>query len=131
MLAHLNKEPGWHAAARLLSQSRAAERPLLMCAVNVAEVRYRMWRKGGLPAAVAACDSIKSIGIALVPVDEDLAFAAADLKADTPVAFADCFAAALARLNDAEVATGDPEFRKFGDRVKVLWLGDPDGAGDS
>jgi ribonuclease VapC len=39
-----------------------------------------------------------------------------------PIAYADCFAAALGIRKNAKVITGDPEFRRFGERVKIEWL---------
>lgn len=45
------------------------------------------------------------------------------LKAKYPVAYADCFAAALATEKDARIVTGDPEFKKMEGEVKIEWLG--------
>jgi predicted nucleic acid-binding protein len=36
--------------------------------------------------------------------------------------YADCFAAALAKLRKAELVTGDKEFRQIEDEVKIQWL---------
>jgi len=36
------------------------------------------------------------------------------LKASKKMAYADCFAAALAKLRNVEVVTGDPEFKEVG-----------------
>jgi predicted nucleic acid-binding protein len=38
------------------------------------------------------------------------------------MSYADCFAAALAKLKKAELVTGDKEFRQVDGDVKVLWL---------
>ena len=38
------------------------------------------------------------------------------------MAYADCFAAALAKLRGLEVVTGDPEFKAVEKEVKVAWL---------
>ena len=123
VIAHLGEDSQGDRVEMLLSEWHDSGRAVLITAVNFGEVRYYLRRRVGAHAAESTASIIRAMGIELVPVDEVLAAEAADLKADTPVAFADCFAAALARLRDAEVATGDPEFRKFGDRVKVLWLG--------
>ncbi|MFZ6006443.1 MAG: PIN domain-containing protein [Nitrospirota bacterium] len=47
---------------------------------------------------------------------------AAKLKAQHPVAYADCFAAALGIIKNATVVTGDPEFKRCGKRVKIEWV---------
>lgn len=39
------------------------------------------------------------------------------------MSYADCFAAALARKRQAELVTGDPEFREVEDEIKVVWIG--------
>jgi predicted nucleic acid-binding protein len=131
LMAYFAREPEGRRVWELIREGRQGLHTLLVSVVNLGEVRYRIRRLRGPDAAEAACRIVSALGIEVVQVGQESAFAAADLKADTPVAFADCFAAALARLRDGQVATGDPEFRKFGDRVKVLWLGDPHGAGDS
>jgi hypothetical protein len=38
------------------------------------------------------------------------------------MAYADCFAVALARLKRAELYTGDPGFRVVEKEIKVVWL---------
>ena len=49
--------------------------------------------------------------------------AAAHLKARTPIAYADCFAAALAIFQEAILVTGDPEFNKIKSaELKIEWL---------
>ena len=39
------------------------------------------------------------------------------------MAYADCFAAALAKSRNAELLTGDPEFKVVEKEIKVQWLG--------
>ena len=38
------------------------------------------------------------------------------------MSYADCFAAALAKLRKAELVTGDKEFKQVEGEVKVLWI---------
>ena len=38
------------------------------------------------------------------------------------MSYADCFAAALAKINNAELITGDREFKEVEGEVKVVWL---------
>ena len=51
-----------------------------------------------------------------------LTILAAKFKAQYPIAYADCFAAALAFQRKAVVVTGDPEFRKLSDRISIEWV---------
>jgi predicted nucleic acid-binding protein len=38
------------------------------------------------------------------------------------MSLADCFAAALAKREKAEIYTGDPEFRAVAREIKVVWF---------
>ena len=49
--------------------------------------------------------------------------AAAHLKANHSISYADAFAAGLAQEFDAALVTGDPEFRGLGRSLRVAWLG--------
>ena len=53
--------------------------------------------------------------------------AAAHLKTDCPIAYADCFAAALSQIKKATLVTGDPEFRKVKPdlNLQIHWLANP------
>jgi predicted nucleic acid-binding protein len=60
-----------------------------------------------------------------VPVDADdleLVRQAAAFKATWKMSYADCFAAALAKIKNAELVTGDREFKQLARDVKIHWL---------
>jgi predicted nucleic acid-binding protein len=63
-----------------------------------------------------------NLGIEVVEADWEITKQAALLKTKGKLAYADCFAAALAKLRKAEVVTGDPEFKQIEGEVKVLWV---------
>ncbi len=48
--------------------------------------------------------------------------AAAHLRTNHPIAYADAFAAALAQEFNAVLITGDPEFRALGGAAAIEWL---------
>jgi len=52
-----------------------------------------------------------------------LARQAALFKSGKRISYADCFAAALAKLRRAELVTGDPDFKQVEGEVKILWIG--------
>jgi ribonuclease VapC len=68
--------------------------------------------------------AIAALPIDIVGVGDDLALArqAAIYKATHKMAYADCFAAALAKSKNAELLTGDPEFKEVEREIKVSWL---------
>jgi predicted nucleic acid-binding protein len=60
--------------------------------------------------------------ISLIPADLELAKQAAIFKASKRMSYADCFAAALAKIRRVGLVTGDPEFKQVEAEVKILWL---------
>jgi predicted nucleic acid-binding protein len=65
---------------------------------------------------------LANLPIEWVDADRTLTREAARFKVDGGLAYADCFAAALAQQEEGEVLTGDPEFETIADRVDVRWL---------
>jgi predicted nucleic acid-binding protein len=47
---------------------------------------------------------------------------AAQFKVKGKMSFADCFAAALAKENKADLVTGDQEFKQVEGEVKIHWM---------
>ena len=58
----------------------------------------------------------------IVDADRSLTFAAAHVKANHTLAYADAFAVALAREMGGQLVTGDPEFRLVESLVSVRWI---------
>jgi len=65
---------------------------------------------------------IEGLGIKIVEVDWALTRQAAAFKANGNISYADCFAAALAKLEKAELVTGDQEFKALGGEIKIAWV---------
>jgi uncharacterized protein len=124
LIAFFEDEPAAHDVEKLLNQAVAEKHHLLMSAVNWGEVYYSTMRAVSEDAAERQAREIAALPIDIVGVSEDLALArqAAIFKAKHKMAYADCFAAALAKINNAEVVTGDPEFKQVESEVKVAWL---------
>lgn len=59
-----------------------------------------------------------------MPVETDLHLVrqAAVFKASGKLAYADAFAAALAKLRNAELITGDADFRAVESEIRIGWL---------
>jgi len=66
--------------------------------------------------------TVRALPITLSPVTEDRIFAAARLKAEHSMSYADAFAAALAQELGAALVTGDPEFKSVEPTLRVMWL---------
>ena len=66
--------------------------------------------------------SITKPPITFMKADNNPTREAARVKATKRMAYADCFAVALARLKKAEIYTGDREFKAVEKDIKVVWL---------
>ncbi|MGH9510232.1 MAG: type II toxin-antitoxin system VapC family toxin [Terriglobales bacterium] len=122
VLAFCQGESGARTVEKLLLDSHSGRVALLMSVVNWGEVYYALAHKQGRQAADAWLQDFDRLPVELVGVDREMAFAAAELKAKRRLPYADSFAAALAKLRNATVVTGDPEFERTEPEVAILWL---------
>ncbi|MBM4038806.1 MAG: type II toxin-antitoxin system VapC family toxin [Planctomycetes bacterium] len=122
LMAYLEGEPAGSKVKALLAEAQGVPGALLASAVNMAEVWYSTARTRGWQEADAIVQGLTELGVEVVPADWALARQAAQFKVGHKLSIADCFAAALAKLRDIEVVTGDPEFHELESQVKILWL---------
>jgi predicted nucleic acid-binding protein len=122
LLCYLEQEPGFEKVIELFEKAVESSRPLLMCIVNWGEVYYQVARRFGDAKAQEVESLIQTFPITLVEANKELTREAARIKATKHMAYADCFAVALARLKKAELYTGDPEFKMVEKDIKVVWL---------
>lgn len=123
VLALFFDEPGADQVEEILHEAAIADRPVLITAVNWAEVLYRMKRKRGNEGVESAKRFEATMPIDIAPVDRALAEIAAEFKAAHKMSLADGFAAALAKQKKAEFITGDQEFKAVeGELKKIRWL---------
>ncbi len=124
LLAFFEDEPAAEEVERLLLKATQGAHHLLLCVVNWGEVYYNTLRRSSPAAAEQKAREIAAMPIELVPVEADLHLVrqAAQYKASGKLAYADAFAAALARLRNAELVTGDQDFKTVADEIKISWL---------
>lgn len=124
LMALLNDEPEAPEVERLLAKAAEKEQKFLLCAVNWGEIYYSVARAEGEAAADRQAGLLTQLPIEIVGVAADLQLVreAARLKAAHPMSYADCFAAALAKVTDAELVTGDPEFKRVSKEIRIHWL---------
>jgi ribonuclease VapC len=122
LLCYLEEEAGCQKIIHLFEKATELSEPLLMSVINWGEVYYQVARRYGEPQAREIERMIQSFPIAVIDADRELTREAARLKAGKRLAYADCFAAALAKIKKAELYTGDPEFKAVEKEVKVIWL---------
>jgi predicted nucleic acid-binding protein len=120
-----NDEPGADEVERILLKAESGSPKLLMSVVNWGEIYYSILRGASQEIAETKAHEIAGMQIELVPVDADdleLVRQAAAFKATRKMSYADCFAAALAKIKNAELVTGDREFKQLARDVKIHWL---------
>ncbi len=122
VLVFLFKQKGHEKVLSLLEKAAEADKKVLIAAPNWAEVRYMVQRKSGASTWNETRTKLLGLPIEVVPVDQDLAEIAGEFKASRKMSLADCFAAALAKDRNADVYTGDPEFRGVEKEVKIVWM---------
>lgn len=122
LLVFLEKENGYSKVQDCLYDAMNQDEPLLMTMVNWGEVYYIVLRECGIEKVEQIELLVHALPIELVPVDRILAQEAARIKAFKKMSYADCFAAALTKINSGMLITGDPEFKAVSDEIEIMWL---------
>ncbi len=99
----------------LIHRAALDRHKLLMSVVNWGEIYYNTMRETSQGEAESRIKEIASLPIEIVGIGDDLKMTrqAAIYKTTYRVAYADAFAAALAKERRAELVTGDPEFKSL------------------
>ena len=122
LLKLLRDEPGAETVAQILEKAGQRDQPVHMTEVNYAEVQYIVRRKDGEAAWQTIARELVAAPIQFHIADRVLADRAADFKTRYKISLADAFAAALAKIKNAELVTGDREFKQLARDVKIHWL---------
>lgn len=105
----------------LIRQARRGEVELWLTSVNAGEIVYGVERSLGRAAGEDVLQDIQA-WTHIVAADLELALRAGWLKLRGGISYADCFAAALAHRDGLPLITGDPEFRRVEDVIRIVWL---------
>lgn len=103
VIALLEDEPAAGRVARLISGPT-----VVVSWINLGEVLYISTRRHGAQAARRAVADLARAFSAEIP-DEEMVIAAALVKAEHTISYADCFAVATAERHRAPLLTGDPD----------------------
>jgi len=125
LMVLFNDEPGAEEVAKILIKAESGNPKLLMSVLTWGDIYYSILRGASQEIADAKAHEIAGMQIELVPVDADdleLVRQAAAFKATRKMSYADCFAAALAKIKNAELVTGDRKFKQLARDVKIHWL---------
>ena len=122
VLAYLEREAGSERVLSILQAVGTQHCRAILSVINLGEVVYIIERERGLAAAQAALAAIDLLPVEVVAATTDAVLAAAHLKANYRIAYADAFAVAAALAQGGIVVTGDPEFASVDDLIEIEWL---------
>lgn len=122
LLAYFNRETGYESMIEHFEKATGSTQNLLLSVVNWGEVFYIVYREYSPSKAQEIAGVIDTLPIDIILVDLELTRQAALFKATHKMSYADCFAAALAKLRRAELITGDKEFEQLEHEIKINWL---------
>ena len=120
LLAYLKKEDKYEKVKNLLGTKGAV---LLMNEINLGECFYILARERGMDRAEYFIHTIlPSLPILKRSNTFQDVIETARIKSTHALSYADCFAVQTAREENAPIVTGDPEFKKVEELVKIDWL---------
>jgi len=122
LLAFFQKERGTEVVAKILRRALKQRLDRLICVINLGEIIYMTKRRFGDRKKVEILGRVYQLGFKVLPAPESLVYKAAELKAEYPISYADCFALACAREHSASLVTGDPEFKRVAHLVNIDWI---------
>lgn len=122
LMAYLEKEEGYEKVKDLFIEAGESKINLYMTAVNFGEILYVLIREYGNKKAAGIEEIIQTFPFEIVPVDLEITRQAAIFKAIKKMSYADCFAAALAKIKKCDLVTSDKEFIEVEDEVKIVWI---------
>ena len=122
LLKLLRDEPGAEEVEKILIEAARRDERAHMTEVNYAEVQYIVRRKDGEATWQTIARELVAAPIQFHVADRVLADSAADFKTRFKISLADAFAAALAKKQNADLVTGDPEFKPLEKEIGISWL---------
>lgn len=123
LLAYLEDESGAARVKALLRLASQGKAQLFISHISLGELLYIIERERGLAQAQLALNFVEQWPITQIEATRERIFAAAHIKAQHRLSYADAFVAALAIEMDAVILTGDREFQSIEELAKVEWLG--------
>ena len=117
-------EPGVKIVQDVLGRAASGQAHVYVSWVSLSEIYYVVYRKAGQLRAKTTLEGIKRLSIEILHAGESECLEAGDIKARFKLSLADAFVAALGKLYDAQILTGDPEFKPLEEvgEIRVLWL---------
>ena len=122
LLAFFQNEEGAEIVAEILQGAVKKGLDRFICVINLGEIIYITKRRFGDSKKLEVLARVHQLGLQVLPVPQNLVFKAAEIKAQYPISYADCFALACAMEHSARVVTGDPDFKRVAHLVSIDWI---------
>jgi uncharacterized protein len=122
LVSLFQREPGWQMVQRALYDQEKARTCAILNWINWGEFYYIVKRRVGAAKTIDALRLLEQLPIELFPVDQPLVRAAAEIKSEHALSYADAFCVATAQRLDAVVLTDDPEYKSVEKLIRIRWL---------
>jgi predicted nucleic acid-binding protein len=121
LLAFFQNETGAETVAGILRKAMKLGDEKFICLINLGEILYMTKRRFGDTKKMQVLARVHQLGITILPIPDSLVYQAAEIKAQYPISYADCFALACARNHSAALVTGDPDFKTVSHLASIIW----------
>lgn len=122
LLAYFQAEPAGLKVRDILKDALSTHTTAYLSVISLGEIYYIIARKIGEEKADESLEDISSLPVSLIDATKERILAAAHIKAQHAVSYADAFVVAAAVEHSATIVTGDPEFKETESLAAVLWL---------
>jgi predicted nucleic acid-binding protein len=122
LIAYLKKENGFEKVQEKFIKASETNKNILMSTINWGEVIYLIIKHEGIEEAEKIQKVIDTFPIKLVEPDPIITKQAALYKAIKKLPYVDSFAAAMTKINEGELVTGDNDFKLVQDEIKIIWI---------
>ena len=122
VIGNLEGRAGSDKVRKIMESAAQGEAELFMSVINVGEVFAALWKRHGEVYARQAIEMLLSAPVQFIDATLPMSLEAAAIRAKYHAGTADCFAALTAMKKKASLVTADPDFKRFGDKLKILWL---------
>ncbi|MBI3261478.1 type II toxin-antitoxin system VapC family toxin [Candidatus Berkelbacteria bacterium] len=120
LIAFFFKEEGAHVVGRLIKSAFGGKTQIFLNSINLAEVLYVAKKRGG--SVEQTYEDVVRLPITILDPTKLQAIRAAHYKMVYRVSLADCYLTATAQTVEGKVVTGDSDFKKIEEVVKVHWI---------
>jgi ribonuclease VapC len=122
LLKFFQKEKGHEKVTQVLEEIQKSGGTKYINAINIGEIIYTTKREFGDQKKLEVLANIERLQFTVLPVSNMMMYQAAEYKALFSISYADCFVLASALEHKAAIVTGDPEFKKVGHLVDIIWV---------